>query len=256
MNDPSEPEDADSAKLSSVLIELRSLWARVEGPVDATQALEQVCGIQQREMQEQYLGLLQTRFTWWQVVSSPWHAWRFCRERRRFDVASVAQLKRDDWHRLNRLVTRIEFGLHVDRSSADHLRRFLRARVLTARDAWRLLHSVGCRIEKDCLEPASLPLPVAAVGLVVGIFLGLIALLFAAQVLIDLLGDCQFKECEVLGGSMVCSWLLFIAPSVICWTWGRRDAARVLHALLSSDQVNSFALYQAIKRPFFMKLVW
>lgn len=256
VSDSSESDSADAAKLAAVLIDLSSLKARAGKSVDAVQALEKISFLERRDMQRQYLRLLQTRFRWWQAVSSPIHVWLFNHERRRVSIGSIARLDRDSWHRLNRLSDRIEFGFYVDPASATHLRRSVRDEVLTARDAWRLLHSLGCRVKEDRLEPAHLTRSAAMLGLAVGGVLGLIALLFAVDVVIGLVSGCEYKICQILGSGMLCAWLLFIAPLLICCTWGRRDAANALHALLFQEPDLPAVPRPALKRPLIARLAW
>lgn len=256
MSDSSESDSADAAKLAAVLIDLSLLKARAGKSVDALQALKKIRLLARRDMQRQYLRLLRIRFKWWQVVCSPIHVWLFNRERRRVSIGSIARLERDEWLRLNRLLDRIEFGFYLDPASATHLRRFVRDGALTARDAWRLLHSLGCRIKEDRIEPAPLTRTAAMVGLVVGGSLGLIALLFAVDVMNGLVNGCEYGLCQILGSCMLCAWLLFIAPLLICCTWGRRDAANALYALLFQEPDLPAIPRPALKRPLIARLVW
>lgn len=204
-------------------------------------------------MQRQYLRLLKTRFRWWHAVSSPIHIWLFKRERRRVSIGAISRLDWDSVHRLNQLLNRIEFGFYVETVVAAHFRRLVGDGVLTARDVWRLLHSLGCRVTEGRVEPAHLSRSVAMLGLAAGGIFGLIALLFAVDVVNGLVSGCEYKLCQIVGGSMLCTWLLFIALLVICCTWGRRDAAKALHAVLSQEPAASrFTL----KRPLLARLAW
>jgi len=228
VSDSSESDSADAAKLAAVLIDLSLLKARAGKSVDALQALKKIRLLARRDMQRQYLRLLRIRFKWWQVVCSPIHVWLFNRERGRVSIGSIARLERDEWLRLNR----------------------------TARDAWRLLHSLGCRIKEDRIEPAPLTRTAAMVGLVVGGSLGLIALLFAVDVMNGLVNGCEYGLCQILGSCLLCAWLLFIAPLLICCTWGRRDAANALYALLFQEPDLPAIPRPALKRPLIARLVW
>lgn len=256
MTDSSETENANSKKLAAVLIEWSSLRAQLKESRDTAQALDQIRCIQYRKMQQECRHLLHRRFTWWQIARSPWHVWRLRRERRQLDDGARAHLDRGDWIRLNRLVARIEFGLHLDSLTVAHMRQLVGVGLLTERDAWRLLHSLGCRLKHDGVEPAPLTRPIATLGLTVGVALCLVALFLASRALIGLLGDCEYKVCQILGNGLLSSWLLFIGPLVVCSTWGRRDAAKVLQALLSCDPVSPSISQTEFKRRLFARLAW
>lgn len=189
-------------------------------------------------------------------MGSPIHFWLFKRKRQRVDVAAIYRLDWNGVHRLNRLLSRIEFGFYVETGLAAHFRRLVRDEILTTRDVWRLLHSLGCHVKENRVEPAHLSRSMAWLGLVVGSIFGLIALLFAIDVVNGLLGGCAEQLCRILGSGMVCAWLMFIATLLICCSWGRRDAANALHALLNLEPGIHAASRTAFERPLLARLVW
>lgn len=256
MSDLLESDGADAAKIAAVTSDLSLVLAQLGKSDNPVQTLQKVEHQDRRKMQRQYLRLLKTKFKWWQVVGSPIHICLFKRERQRVNIAAITRLDWGGVHRLNRLLNRIEFGFYVEAALAAHFRRLVRDGILTARDVWRLLHSLGCRVKKDRVEPAHLSRPVALLGLVAGSICGLFALLFAIDVVIGFVSGCEDQLCQILGSGMVCAWLLFIAPLLICCSWGRRDAAKALHALLILEPGFPAASRLAIKRPLLARLFW
>lgn len=256
MSDLPESDGADATKIAAVTSDLSVILAQLGKSADPVLALKKIRHQDRRKMQRQYLRLLKTKFNWWQVVGSPIHFWMFKRERQRVDVAAISSLNWNDVHRLNRLLSRIEFGFYLETGLAGHFRRLVRDGILTSRDVWRLLHSLGCHVKEDRVEPAHLARSVAWLGLVGGSIFGLIALLFAIDIVNGFVSGCEEQLCQILGSGMLCAWLLFIAPLLICCSWGRRDAANALHALLDLEPGFPAASRPAFKRPLLARLVW
>ena len=254
MNEPSEPEDPDAAKLSAILVEMQSLWARVSESANPAAALDAVRSVQQQEMERQYARLLETRFTWWQVLCSPVHVWRFKRERAK--PGAEPPLTRADWHQLNGLVVRIQFGYFLEPTTAVHLRRFVASGILSARDTWRLTHSLGCRVTANGLAPAPVNSLVAAVGLAAGIGLCTLAVLFGVQAIAGVIDDCRNNLCSIVGSVVLGYALAHLAPLIVCCTWGRRDAARALERLLKQDPMGMPQAVPGLKRPLLARLTW
>lgn len=254
MNEPPEPENPDAAKLSAILVEMQSLWARVPELANPSKAVDALRSVQQREMESQYARLLETQFTWWQVLCSPVHAWRFKRERAKAGAESPRT--RAEWHQLNGLVVRIQFGYVLEPATAAHLRRFVTSGILSARDTWRLTHSLGCRITENGLTPAPVNSLVAAGGLAVGTGLCILAVLFGVQAIAGVIDDCRSNLCSIVGSLVLGYALAHVAPLIVCCTWGRRDAARVLERLLKQDPTGMPQALPGLKRPLLARLTW
>lgn len=256
MNEPPAPEDTDATKLSAILVEMRSLWARTPELANPIEALDTIRSVQQHEMESQYARLLQTKFAWWQVLCSPVHAWRFKRERAIAGAERPSPLTRVEWHQLNGLIVRIQFGYFLDPTTAVHLQRFVASGILTARDTWRLTHSLGCRIRENGLAPAPVNRLVAAAGLAAGSGLCILAVLFGLQAIAGIVDDCRKNLCSIVGSVVLGYALAHLAPLVVCCTWGRRDAARVLERLLKQDPMDMPHALPGLKRPLLVRLTW
>lgn len=251
-----DPPDAEAAKLAAILIELRSLAAKAEGSRGPTEALEDIRAIQKHEMGAQISRWLNTRLEWWQVITSPIHTRRLLALRRRDRTAGEIERSRSDWHEVHRLVTSIQFGYALDAMTADHLRRLIDAGILSARDAWRLTHSLGCRVTSGSLMPAPVSKGIAAGGLCSGAIAFGVGLVFALQAAAGLVGSPHQALCVTVGCAVVVPFLFGVGFLFISCTWGRRDAARVLDALFSRDLVHTADASTRARSPLMRRLAW
>ena len=246
---------SQDSKLAAVLIELESKVSKLPSVDSPMEALERLQSSQQNEMGEQYARMLGTDFPWWQIRRSPFHAMRFFCIKRKY-AHTALNLSRSDWVRLKALVVRIRFGFYIDDASTRLLEYLIRQDFLTERDAWRLLHSPGCRISEEGLEPAPLSPIAGNFGLSISLSLGILAVLLLQPLLMSLLGECKSPICQIVGDAVLASWSLLTGYLVAVCTWGRRDAAKVLSRLLELDFNARQAELLAVKRPLVVRLLW
>jgi hypothetical protein len=199
--------------------------------------------------------MLESHFTWWQKFRSPFHLMWFYWLKRTYSKNALS-VDRSDWVKLKALVIRIRFGFRINFSIAQLLDHLIREKWVTERDVWRLLHSPGCRISADGLEPAPLPPIVGSIGLSVFILLGMLAVLLLQPLMASLWSECLSPICQVVGCAMLASWCVVIGYVVVVCTWGRSDAATVLSRLLDLDFTAGKVERFVVKRPLALKLLW
>lgn len=246
---------SQDAKLAAVLIELESKFSGLPSAVNPMTALEMLRSRQRDEMHEQYVRLLETDFHWWQRFRSPFHSIQFFFIKREH-TAGAFRVSRSDWVRLKALVIRIRFGFHLDDASIRRIEYSIRENLVTERDAWRLLHSPGCRISEGEMKPAPLSSIAGSIGLSVAFFLGILAVLLLQPLVASLLGECRFPICQIVGNVYLACWSLIIGYVVVVGTWGRRDAAKLVSSILELDFVVGQAARLQIRRALFVKLFW
>lgn len=246
---------SQDSKLAALLIELESKLSKLPPVESPIAALERLRSSQQSEMGEQYVRMLGTCFPWWQRCRSPFHAMQFFYFKRKY-AHSTLNISRSDWVRLKALVIRIRFGFYLDDASTRLLEYLIKQAILTERDAWRLLHSAGCRISEEGIEPAPLPPIAGRLGLSISLTLSMLAVLLLQPLVMSLLGECKSPNCLIVGDAVLASWSLLTGYVIAACTWGRQDAARVLSRLLELDFNAGQVERLAVKRPLVVRLFW
>jgi hypothetical protein len=245
----------EDSKLAAVLIELMDRFSKLPLADSPVMALEMLQKQEQKVVEAQFERMLETKFRWWQWLRSPFHSMSFYRVRKQCS-RDAKRIARSDWVELKTLLIRIRFGFRLDFRSADLLEKLIREKIVTERDAWRLLHSPGCTISKNRLEPSPLPPVAGFIGMSISILLGLLAVLLLQPLIMSIFGECKSPICQVIGNAVIASWLLQFGYFSAACTWGRRDAANVLSKLLTLEfepvETGRFAL----KRPLISKLLW
>ena len=255
MNSP-ESSRLDAAKLAAILLDLQSLQARAPESEDPADVLQAILKLQQLELNAVRERILRTEFEWWQVMCSPLFVWRFRQQRRSSSEPDRCAGDWADLRILSDLITRIQFGYVLDPATVAHLHRFVRAGALTARDVWRLTHSLGCRVVRESISPAPINSFAARGGLAVGIGLSVCAIASGYQSAAWLMSGSGDGVCAGVGYAVLSYSLAHIAPMVVCCTWGRRDAAQVLSYLLSNDPPFMPRQEGAVSRSLLARLTW
>ncbi len=238
----------DAAKLAAIELELAQGWAR--GPTGGEDALSSLASYLRLKTQAEIAALVSSKFTWWQLLCNPYGVWRFVLKRRK--VARLGRPSVDDLVELSGLLSFAQLGYRLDMFSAARMREFVRTGLISERDAWRLAHSLGCRVKEGDLVPAPLSLPAAILGLATGIVLLATSVFFLAHLGMVLTLAGSRDVCYVLG----CGAASFICGGtgiVVCTaTWGRRDAAGVIQALQDGDYNRPVSG----RRPLIARLLW
>lgn len=238
----------DAAKLAAIELELAQGWASV--PTGGGDALSSLASYLRLKTQAEIAELVSSKFTWWQLLCNPYGVLRFALKRRQ--VVRRGRSSVDDLVELSGLLSFAQIGYRLDMPCAGRMREFVRTGLISERDAWRLAHSLGCRVKDGDLVPAPLSLQLATLGLATGICLLATSAFFLALpgVVLALAGSSDV--CYALGCGAV-SFICGGAGSVVCTaTWGRRDAAGVIQELQEID----FDRAAIVRRPLIARLLW
>lgn len=215
----------NARKLANVLLDLSAVISRSPGSGGYS-------GDYRNMLSREVRGLLQFRPLWWQTLCSPRCAWLFAHERQRMKLEETLGVR--DHRRVSGLVCRLRFGYVLDPVLVSVLNQYVDSGRLTARDAWRLTHSLGCRVVRGTIEPSPISRAVASVGAVsTAVVLALcVALSYGA---IASWFDPDRNLCGFLGHAVLAYAAAHVAPALMCLTWGRRDAGLFLDRLLSGQ---------------------
>lgn len=216
---------ADARKLGSFLVELMSITSSPPGSAGYASDHRHL-------LNKQVTCLLQFVPVWWQIVCSPLAAVRLMSLRRQLFALESFDL--NDYRRLRRLVCRLRFGYVLDPYVVSIIDESLNEGWLTQRDAWRLTHSTGCRIQQGTIEPSPTSAWVAGVGGItaLALFAACAALIFGA---VAAWCDPTQSRCGFIGYAALAYFTAHLAPFVLCLTWGRRKAGVFLTRLLDGD---------------------
>lgn len=183
----------------------------------------------------------------WQVVCSPVSAWKLAKERRKSIGDAVGP---EDWARISRLLSQLRFGYVLEPNLAVHLARVIESGALTARDVWRLTHSLGCRVAGESLQPAPVSRFVSLAGLVASSIVAVAGIWFIFGAATSALGPC-LNICELMGNLAMACFSAHLAPLLLMSTWGRRNASIALQQVLEAPLGAKFE-----RRPLVARLAW
>lgn len=232
MNDRDGDAEQKRAKLARLLTKLVAAASRATPGASVGAAAEQIFREDRDAYTRKALNLAEFKPLWWQTVCSPSHVWLFDRKRR--EVRSGSEVTRADWVSLSRLVSRIRYGYQLDEPVARHLDRLIRSGFITARDAWRLTHSLGCRVVRGRIAPTPVSQAVALMGVAAAIAMAGICALFAYTAIAALFAPCV-NVCAFTGNVIFAYGTAHLAPLLLCATWGRRDASGVIQELMDME---------------------
>lgn len=134
---------------------------------------------------------------WWQVACSPISAWKLA-ERTSQDnrrLGGPRGLGADQ-----SVLSFCSFGLVyvLEPNLAVHLARVIESGALTARDVWRLTHSLGCRVAGESLQPAPVSRFVSVAGLAASSLVAVAGMWFVCGAATSAFGSC-LNICEFMG---------------------------------------------------------
>jgi len=244
----------DDSKLAIAHLEITRRFSKLDDADSPVDALRKLQAQEYRAMELQFLNMLETKFSWRQLLRSPFHSIWLHRMRVQYLEKSLS-VNRSEWIKLKRLIIRIRFGFFIDFSSADVLKTSINKKLLTEHDAWRLLHSPGCQVSKGKLTPAFLSASVGKVGLTMSASLSLVAVTLLLPLLMLILGNCNSPTCVIFGNTLAATLLLVFAHLIAVCTWGRRQAANALASILWQEGLDGSAGL-AVKWPLMHKLFW
>lgn len=184
---------------------------------------------------------------WWQVACSPISAWKLAKERRKTIGDSVGP---EDWGRISRLSSQLRFGYVLEPNLAVHLARVIESGALTARDVWRLTHSLGCRVAGESLQPAPVSRFVSVAGLAASSLVAVAGMWFVCGAATSAFGSC-LNICEFMGNFVLACGSAHLAPLLLMSTWGRRNASIALQQVLEAPLGAKFE-----RRPLVARLAW
>lgn len=220
-----DTEKADARRLAAVLLELSAITSR--SPSGAGYAADH-----REVLYQQVKVMLQFVPVWWQITCSPWAAWRFAAMKKLLCDRDSFEI--GEYRRLRGLFCRLRFGYVLDPFVVAMLDQHIATRRLTDRDAWRLTHSMGCRVLHGSVEPAPASAWVARVGCALS---GGLAALFVASVVRAFSVWCDPSQslCGFAGYAFLAYVTAHLSPFLLCLTWGRREAGTYLAFLLKEQ---------------------
>lgn len=197
----------------------------------------------------QALRLLQFKPLWWQRVCSPLAVRKL--RKMQHSLGARRPIDAKAWLQIHRVVSQLRFGYSLSPADVAHLDRCIRDGLLTDRDAWRLTHSCGCRITDGQLLPSPLSRAAALASLLIALITAILSLASAQSAYQYWFAPCR-NGCAFLGFFVLAGLGTYLAPLLLCLTWGRRDAALYLQKLLQL----SLGAEGLAQRPIFARLTW
>lgn len=213
----------DARKLANILLELSSITSKSPGCTGYADDHQKI-------VKEQIKDLMLFKPLWWQIICSPLVAWQFAVVKRR--LASFCEFGVGDYLRVRKLVCRLRFGYVLDPYLVVFLDRHLSSGRLAARDVWRLTHSLGCRVSKGNLEPIHISKATAGIGAFSAACIGVMCVALGFCAVTSWYEESNVNVCQSFGTAVLAYVLAHIAPTLLCLTWGSRDASIFLQELL------------------------
>lgn len=157
--------------------------------------------LEAKDLRLQFDHVLKARIAWWNVIERPFHVTKFVLQRSKLGSQQlpIAELKE-----LDALLARIEFGVPVPRGPRTYLRDQIRQGVLTPREAWRLMRSLGCKVSGGQLLPSPASKTSLYIGGMASAVLASVGFVCLVQFVKYMTGQCDGPGCgaRVLGSDL------------------------------------------------------